>query len=519
MLMQQMKLIFSRFWIPIGGILIALLYLPMLAAPFDFIDDGNLVYPSGATNLSEWLAAMKTAIVANYDHLGAFRPTLWFHWLVQQHLLGPNELPWHVYRLLWCALAAGMFLWFLKELGFRKEPALFIAALAMWNRIPNEIWMSLTLGEGVAMPYAMLALIAARRASRSSRPWAWDIAAALGLLVALGCKNTFVALLPAMVVMRVLPDRVTIREGIRRNWKGVMILCLPLIMPIAHYIYFKTHWKPGQYVTQPPSLSFVGQMLSVQLRASSLDFLAPGLVLCIAAIIMAKRGAGATSSGDAISIAPSTPPQTHRAAFIAGVLLFIFGMAIYLPINAYGGRYAIPAVWGAYLTIAVFLATVIRLKASRATQVAWIALIGGLIAIAIASIGKQEKLIARANMLWQAVEWVEKNVPADTAIAWLSGDSDQGALNIEEGIHFQWHLDFRGKKKVRVLLYDESWKPLNRVEIDAGKEKPELAIWGKPVPATAPLKPDESFVTTYRFGAKQYECHLGRRAGSASARP
>ena len=32
-------------WIPIGAVLLALLYLPTLATRFDFIDDGNLVYP------------------------------------------------------------------------------------------------------------------------------------------------------------------------------------------------------------------------------------------------------------------------------------------------------------------------------------------------------------------------------------------------------------------------------------------------------------------------------------------
>jgi len=34
--------------IVLGAVVIALGYLPTLFAPFDFIDDGNLVYPSPA---------------------------------------------------------------------------------------------------------------------------------------------------------------------------------------------------------------------------------------------------------------------------------------------------------------------------------------------------------------------------------------------------------------------------------------------------------------------------------------
>ena len=56
-----------------AAVLIASLYLPTLATPFDFIDDGNLVYPSPTNSLGERLDLTWRKIAANYRDLGPFR--------------------------------------------------------------------------------------------------------------------------------------------------------------------------------------------------------------------------------------------------------------------------------------------------------------------------------------------------------------------------------------------------------------------------------------------------------------
>lgn len=64
----------SRRWIAWGALLIGLIYLPTLGTRFDFVDDGNLVYPTQAASLSERADIYWDKVVANYDHLGPFRP-------------------------------------------------------------------------------------------------------------------------------------------------------------------------------------------------------------------------------------------------------------------------------------------------------------------------------------------------------------------------------------------------------------------------------------------------------------
>ena len=92
--------------------------------------------------------------------------------------------------------------------------ALATAALALWNPCRAEIWMSLTLSEGVALPYALLALVCALCAARSPRSWLWDILGAACVLAAVGCKITFLALVPVQMLLRIAPEgRCSVKAG------------------------------------------------------------------------------------------------------------------------------------------------------------------------------------------------------------------------------------------------------------------------------------------------------------------
>src|SRR5687767_9006001 len=94
-------------WVPAGAVALALAYLPTLFAPFDFVDDGNLVYPAPpGTTLREHAGLWWERVATNVEHLGPFRPALWVHWHLQANLFGADPLAWRACRLAWCALAA-----------------------------------------------------------------------------------------------------------------------------------------------------------------------------------------------------------------------------------------------------------------------------------------------------------------------------------------------------------------------------------------------------------------------------
>lgn len=481
-------------WVVLGAVVIMAGYAPTLATPFDFIDDGNLVYPGPpGTTLSGHVALWWDKVKANYEHLGPVRPTLWAHWEVFANLSGGEAKVWRGIRFLWCGLAAGMMLWLFRELKIHPVAALVTAAAAMWNPYRNEIWTSLTLGEGVAMPYALLALVAARKGAHADRPLPWDIASILGVVVALGCKNTFVALIPAQVALRMFPDGATLREGWRRNGWRALALSLTVILPAIHFVYFKLNWHPGQYVPQKPSWEQFVRILSSLKGAIGLDFLGAGLALALGCVVWKKT----ESPGTAV---PG----------LSAALLLLAGIVVYLPMTMMSGRYSMPTVWGLDILIALVLTRLIALPTSIWPKLAWAGIAVGVVLVFAANLLRQEKFAARAKLLWEVMTYLEQHAGPNAKVAWLSGDSAAGELNIEEGIHVRWHLLHRGRPDIEVGLFDLDGKPLDRVELPPLTGEPTIRIAGGPGEVT--------FRQPYQFGRKVYEAHVETRGQKSEIR-
>lgn len=492
--MSGLPIRFPR-WIPGAAVVIALAYMPSLATPFDFIDDGNLVYPAPTgTTLRGHVDIWWSDVVANVNHLGPFRPTLWAHWHLQANLFGADPFLWRLYRLTWVALAAGVLLWLLRELRVPAPAAIFATAAAMWNPYRGEIWTSLTLSEGVAMPYAIFALIAARRGATSNRPWMWDLAGMAAALIALGCKNTFAALVPAQIVLRMWPDGIALREAIRQNALRCVMLSLSLALPIAHFIYFKLNWHAGQYQPPGPNLAQLGRMLSGLKGAMGMDFLGVGIAVAVAC---SARGFAAM--------------QEYRAALLCGVVLTAAGVVVYLPMDMMSGRYTQPAAWGLDILFALLLTTVLRAPTGWRRTTTCVVLVAGLVAVLCACVHRQEKFQARARMLWDVVHCIETTAPSNATVAWMSGDTARGELGVEEGIHVQWHLARRGRSDVRIALFDANEQPVSRVELTPADGKALFRISAGEGKDRQVWKADRSFSVGYQFGRKRFGCLVSHR--------
>jgi hypothetical protein len=482
---------FAAWIVVLGAVAIPLVYLPTLGTRFDFIDDGNLVYPAPPMPVGERLHLVWEKIVANYEHLGPFRPVLWVHWEIAAELFRADPLKWHLARLLWSGVAIAALLALLRELRLRPAAALFVAAVALWNPYRNEIWTSLTLSEGVAMPYALAALWCAARANRSARAWPWDLASALGVFAALGCKNVFAALIPVQVYLRMYADGADWRTGLRQHWKRAALLCFTLLMPIVHYVYYRLHWHPGQYPPTGPTWAQFGRLVRSVVGAESIEYIALGLAIAFTALLLTWR-------------AGIRPLAQFSTPLIAGAMLLAAGMVVYLPIPAISGRYTMPAVWGLDLILAALLSGLALVSNDRWRRTAWVALGVGLAAVAVTSVGKQERFAARAAVLWEALEYVEQHsTPADR-VAWYDGP----ALNVEEGIHFRWHLLARGHD-LPVDLYDEHGKPQERCELPPAAGGAGIAVTGAAdAPPGGPWELRRSFKRTYWGDRHEYDCYV-----------
>jgi hypothetical protein len=482
------------------------LYLPTLRIPFDFVDDGNLVYPEPPMASAERARLVWAKIVANYEHLGPFRPVLWLHWEVQAELLGGDASSWRLLRLAWSALATASLLWLLHELRIPPLAAFVAAAAAMWNPWRGEIWRSLTLSEGVAMPYAVAALACAVRAGRSARAGWWDLGGSLCLLAALGCKNTFAAIVPTQMLLRIASDGEPLADAWRRHGHRAALLALPLLLPAGHLLTFLHTWHVGQYVLHLPSLRQLDRMLGSVARGASLPLLAPALVAALAALSLGQ-----------------TPPdphllprrrlllvarriwEQHRAASRAGLALLIGGVAVYLPIEGTTGRYSIPAAWGIDLWIGALLGTLSAIPASFYTRTAHALAGAGLVAIAVTNLAKQEEFAVRAAMLWEMLDFVETRTEPYSWIGWVGGPQ----LHIAEGIHFAWHLRGRGGSDRHLRLFDALGVPAPRPELPTSHDPLALLVTdGSPPPWPRSFEPLRRFSRPYWWGTRQHTIAL-----------
>jgi hypothetical protein len=187
------------------------------------------------------------------------------------------------------------------------------------------------------------------------------------------------------------------------------------------------------------------------------------------------------------------------------------GIVLYLPLSMISGRYSMPAVWGLDILFAVLLSALVALPVTVWKKAAWAAVCAGVAVVAVANVGRQEKFAARAKMLWAAIHHVEATAPPSTRIAWMSGDSLRGGLNVEEGIHFQWHLYHRGRGDIRIGLFDEAGKPLDRVELPPLDGAVTYALMGRGAAEPAGWEPEQTFAGTYWLGRKRYDCQLSRK--------
>jgi len=196
-------------------------------------------------------------------------------------------------------------------------------------------------------------------------------------------------------------------------------------------------------------------------------------------------------------------------------MLAVLGIGVYLPIPALSGRYTMPAVWGVDLMLAALLSGLAALPASAWKRLAWGGLAVGLVAVASANVGRQAKFAARAALLWEALEYVEHTATPEERIAWFSGPD----LNVEEGIHFRWHLLARGHDHVMVELYDDRGRPEERCELPPVQGGAVLAMTGQAMPPPGgPWVLRQQFRRPYWGGRKEYDCYLWAANGELTRR-
>jgi hypothetical protein len=349
----------------------------------------------------------------------------------------------------------------------------------------------------------------------------WDLVGAGCVIMALGCKNTFVALIPAQILLRVAPMGANWRDGLRRHRIRAGLLALTLLLPIGHFIYFKLNWQPGQYTPGGPTWAQFTRIVQSLKGAMSIDFLGVGMLLAAIGLLVAYSHLGPIW-------------RTHRGTLMAAGLLLVGGIGVYLPMAHMSGRYTMPAVWGMDLAFAVVLSSLVFIPRTMNKRVACGFLAAGLIAVAASNIGRQDRFAARLRMYWQAIEWVKRESPAGTRIAWvteaglatrhsLAPSVAAKPLILEEGVHFAMHVQRQGRADVNLEMVDVRGRRIERVEFPPLNGEPNLVFTSVPARPAFLAEKNEAwqmrqFRSTYWAGQREFACYMWMPAPEHAAK-
>ena len=200
----------------------------------------------------------------------------------------------------------------------------------------------------------------------------------------------------------------------------------------------------------------------------------------------------------------------YRLALQTGLLLLVCGIGIYLPIQGVAGRYTMPAAWGADLWLAALLSALVSVPLLFWRRLALGLLLGGLLGIVLINLGRQDKVQAHNALLWQALEYLEQEVPPTATVIWLQapdGVSPPG-LPYPDGVHFRAHL--QGRKRSAIDLQPVWWNEY--------QELPGLILSSGPLHSVqGDYRLVREFHTRYWAGHKSYQCFLWERCSSRNS--
>jgi hypothetical protein len=433
------KILSSRAWVCIAVVAV---YAPTLDEPFDFEDDGLIVHSQRASGQGPTLLqAIWTRACGEAQTIGPFRPVYWAYFAFQQRWFDGNPAGWRWCRLTLLALATWFSLQLFSDLGIPRGAANWTVLLAMIGPLRSSVWYRLGFGEGLAAPFALLALVAAVRGSRSGNVTGWDVVGWIAAMAAILTKNVFSAVVPAQILLRVWNESSTELSSVRSRWKPALFLAVTLAAPMVHVLYFATQVPAdGHYALSVPSPARVGRMIRAVWLAAGGEFLLVGFALSLATILYDRFSVGPRTVG-------SRPIGLRRAAILACALV-VAGIVVYVPAlgdDHPAGRYTIPAVWGADLLVALLLAYVSRTPMTMLKCGSFLGLIVGGVLISAVNLYQQHEFFGRCRVLWQVVVQLHRAAPGQPVVV------AAGALSPGEIVHLRGHLAGSGQTDLLVV--------------------------------------------------------------------
>ena len=208
------------------------LFGPALQAEFYVVEDHTL-FRRGSSAISDWVLH----IVSDEQNFGRFRPVYWLYVATGDLLFGTHPHLWHAGQILCGVLTCYLFYVALRRIGADIASSFIFLLLVVLSGTQNWIWLNLVPNEPIGMLLTALAVCAITIASQRSRVGRWDVLAFIAMAFAGLAKESFVILIPALLLLywtcQKCFSRLTWRESLCKLRVPLTIGVLIFVIEIA----------------------------------------------------------------------------------------------------------------------------------------------------------------------------------------------------------------------------------------------------------------------------------------------
>ncbi len=170
---------------------------PTLQAQFYVLEEHQLI-----TERSWSIPIWATVIFGDIQTFARFRPAYWLYHAVGGLFLGADPHLWHAATVLAGILACYLFYVALRKIGADTISSIIFVALLALGGNQNLIWRNLITQEALGVLLTAVAVWSIVQASQRSRARRWDILALMSIALAGLTKESFVILIPALLLLR-----------------------------------------------------------------------------------------------------------------------------------------------------------------------------------------------------------------------------------------------------------------------------------------------------------------------------
>jgi hypothetical protein len=371
-----------------------------LRAEFYVIEDHLLVVGR------HWgLAAWLSRITADAEVFQRVRPGYWLYVALGDHLFGVNPHLWHAAALAWGVLATYLLSMSLRRIGADwVSVAVFVLVLLLGGS-QNWVWVSLIPQETTGMLMTAVAVWAMVLASTSERAGPWDALAVVAMAVAGSIKESFIILIPALLLLRLVLEvhikgsawPQALRNSLVAIGCGTVIFVMELGVVLA-----VVRSQPGGYAASASGMSLASLAPSRLIRTlSTLDSAAALGVAAVVWLVLWFDGA------------------VRRSLHVAAALILSLwvGPQFILYSNSFAGRYLLPAMAGIAAAAALAIAALLRRRQLRVIGGIGVLLMLPIFArcLTATTLGLTS-FTAETIVTDRAIAFVSKNVPASQAV-------------------------------------------------------------------------------------------------------